>query len=67
MDAGLSSVKTQSLEGVEGEGEGTARPDGEEEEEEQESVLPSTKEERRAAKKKLKEDEKKLKVRHVLQ
>lgn len=67
VDAGLATVKTQSLEGVgaeEGEG-GSGRADGEEVEEEEHSVLPSTKEERRAAKKKLKEDEKKLKVRRA--
>lgn len=63
VDAGLATIKTQSLEGVsEGENAGMLRADGEEEEEEEESVLPSTKEERRAAKKKLKEEEKKLKV-----
>lgn len=66
-DAGLSTLKTQSLEGgVEGgDGEGEGKPDGEEEEEEEHRVLPSTKEERREAKKKLKEEEKKLKV-HVI-
>lgn len=61
-DAGLSTLKTQSLEGVEGGGEGKGKPDGEEEEEEEHRVLPSTKEERREAKRKLKEEEKKLKV-----
>lgn len=61
-DAGLSTLKTQSLEGVEGGAEGEGKPDGEEEEEEEHRVLPSTKEERREAKKKLKEEEKKLKV-----
>ena len=66
VDAGLATLKPQSLENVEGGVEGGAgRPDGEEEEEEEHSVLPSTKDERRAAKKKLKEDEKKLKVRGV--
>ncbi|CAN0161049.1 unnamed protein product [Pylaiella littoralis] len=60
-DAGLSTLKTQSLEGVEGGGEGKGKPDGEEEEEEEHRVLPSTKEERREAKRKLKEEEKKLK------
>lgn len=65
-DAGLSTLKTQSLEGAEG-GDGGAegQADGEEvedEEEEEHRVLPSTKEERREAKRKLKEEEKKLKV-----
>ncbi|CAN0098499.1 unnamed protein product [Scytosiphon promiscuus] len=63
-DAGLSTLKTQSLEGGEGAGEAEGQPDGEEpegEDEEEHRVLPSTKEERREAKRKLKEEEKKLK------
>lgn len=63
VDAGLSTVKTQTLGGVEGgEGGGDVRADGEEEEEEEHQVLPTSKEERRIAKKKLKENEKRLKV-----
>ncbi|CAN0141374.1 unnamed protein product [Ectocarpus sp. 12 AP-2014] len=63
VDAGLSTLKTQSLEGAGGgdEGGGEGPADGEEEEEEEHRVLPSTKEERREAKKRLKEEEKKLK------
>ena len=63
VDAGLATLKPQSLEDADG-GDEAGRPDGEEEEEEEEEhrVLPSTKDERRVAKKKLKEDEKKLKV-----
>lgn len=63
-DAGLSTLKTQSLEGPSAEGGVEGQQNGEEaDEEEEHRVLPSTKEERREAKKKLKEDEKKLKVR----
>eukprot|EP00752_Nemacystus_decipiens_P012603 g11162.t1 len=60
-DAGLSTLKTQSLEGVSGEGEREDQEDGEEPEEEEHRVLPSTKGERREAKRKLKEEAKKLK------
>eukprot|EP00903_Cladosiphon_okamuranus_P020356 g18676.t1 len=60
-DAGLSTLKAQSLEGPSEEGAGEGQQDGEEPEEEEHRVLPSTKEERREAKKKLKEEEKKLK------
>lgn len=64
-DAGLSTLKTQSLEGPSAEGDGEGQHDGEEPDEEEHRVLPSTKEERREAKKKLKDEEKKLKVRGV--
>ena len=60
VDAGLSVVKTQT---VDGDGGGDdSRPDGVEEEEEKHRVLPTTREERRAAKKKVQVEERKLQV-----
>lgn len=59
LDAGLASVKTQSLEG---EGQGEGQEDGVEEEVEAPKVLPSTAEERREAKRKLKAEMKKIRV-----